>query len=196
MPETQNSTLIVLTFEGQQTAEALYEQIEQLEKDKLVVIEDAVIVERADTAGAAAEAPAQSRMEQMVTPMSQQAKEAPIRVKQTRGKKGKYAAVGGGIGLLAAAILGGPIGLAVVASAGAGALTAALKDFGINDASISAISQNLQPNTSALLLLGRAHDRDALLAKLREYDAKVVMTSLDPEAERQLAARLSGSLPS
>lgn len=190
MSETQTSTLVVLTFEGQQTAEALYEQIEQLEKDKLVAIDDAVIVERAEAAGATAEAPERSRMEQMMTPLSQQAKEASIRVKQTRGKKGKYAAVGGGIGLLAAAILGGPIGLAVVASAGAGALTAALKDFGINDASISAISQNLQPNTSALLLLGRAHDRDALLAKLREFDAKVVMTSLDPEAERQLAARL------
>ena len=95
-----------------------------------------------------------------------------------------------GIGLLAAAILGGPVGLVAVASAGVGALTGALKDFGINDASISAITQNLQPNTSALLLLGQAKDREALLAKLREFDARVVMTTLDPEAERRLVARL------
>ena len=35
-------------------------------------------------------------------------------------------------------------------------------------------------------------DRDALLAKLREYDAKVVMTSLDPEVERELVATIEG----
>jgi uncharacterized membrane protein len=28
------------------------------------------------------------------------------------------------------------------------------------------------------------------LAKLREYDAQVVMTSLDPEVERELVAKL------
>ena len=50
----------------------------------------------------------------------------------------------------------------------------------------------MQPNTSALLLLGRANDRDAFLAKLREYDARVVMTSLDPEVERELVARMQG----
>ena len=40
------STLAVLTFEGQETAEALYAQIEKMEKDKLLVLEDAVIIER------------------------------------------------------------------------------------------------------------------------------------------------------
>ena len=192
MSETQTSTLIALTFEGQHTAEALYEQVEQMEKDKLVVIEDAVIIERAEAVG---QPEAGSRMEQMLTPVVKPVKDGAIEVKQTRGKKGKYAAVGGGIGLLAAAILGGPIGLVAVAGAGVGALTGALKDFGINDASVSAITQNLQPNTSALLLLGQAKDPDALLAKLRAFDAKVVMTTLDPEAERRLAARLSEPRP-
>jgi uncharacterized membrane protein len=65
-----------------------------------------------------------------------------------------------------------------------------MKDFGIDDASVAAIKQSLQPNTSALLLLGRVNDRDAFLAKLREFDAKVVTTSLDPEVERELVARL------
>ena len=104
----------------------------------------------------------------MHTPPVSQSKENQVRVKQTRGKKGKYAAVGGGIGLLAGALLGGPIGLLAVGAASIGAITAAMKDFGIDDASIAAIKQSLQPNTSALLLLGHANDRDALLAKLRE----------------------------
>jgi uncharacterized membrane protein len=191
MSETQNSQLVVLTLEGEHAAEALYAQIEQMEKDKLVVLDDAVVIERRATfsGGDAAEA---SRMEQAFTPLAGKSIDGGVSVKQMRGKKGKYAAIGGGIGLLAAAILGGPIGVAVVASAGLGAVTAALKDFGINDASISAIKQNLQPDTSALLLLGQAKDTDALLAKLRAFDAKVVMTSLDPEAEQRLVARLGG----
>jgi uncharacterized membrane protein len=189
MAEKQTSNLVVLTFEGQDAAEALYKQIEQMEKDKLVVIDDAVIIEREPQY----ESPAPtSTVEQMRMPPAQRSKEASITVKQTHGKKGKYAAIGGGIGLLGAAILGGPIGLAVVATAGIGALTGALKDFGVNDETVNTIKQSLQPNTSALLLLGRANDRDALLAKLREYDAKVVLTSLDPEVERELVARMQG----
>lgn len=188
MSEAQHSHLIVLTFEGQHAAEALYEQIEQLEKDKLVVVEDAVMIERSAAVGATSE---RTPMEQMLTPV-RPSDDAAVRVKQTRGKKGKYAAVGGGIGLLAAAILGGPVGLVAAASAGLGAFTATLRDFGINDASINAITQNLHPDTSALLLLGRANDSEALLAKLRQFDAKVVMTSLDPEVEQRLLARLQG----
>jgi uncharacterized membrane protein len=192
MAEKQKSNLVVLTFEGQDTAEALYKQIEQMEDAKLVVIEDAVIIEREESYSDSAAAPTSSA-EKMLTPSTKKSASDSVRVKQTRGKKGKYAAIGGGIGLLGAAILGGPIGLAVVATAGLGAVTAALKDFGVNDDTVNSIKQNLQPNTSALLLLGKANDRDALLAKLREFDAKVVMTSLDPEVERELVERLQGS---
>lgn len=187
MAEKQTSTLAVLTFEGQETAEALYEQIEKMAKEKLLVLEDAVIIEREPAWSAP---PEDSAAKGMHTPPVGQSKENQVRVKQTRGKKGKYAAIGGGIGLLAGALLGGPIGLLAVGAASIGAITAAMKDFGIDDTSISAIKQSLQPNTSALLLLGHANDRDALMAKLREYDAKVVMTSLDPEVERELVAKL------
>ena len=190
MSEKAPSNLAVLTFEGQDTAEALYEQIEKMAKDKLLVLEDAVIIERAP----AYEAPsaADSTVAQMHTPPIRESKEQQVTVKQTRGKKGKYAAIGGGIGLLAGALLGGPIGLLAVGAASLGAITAAMKDFGIDDASITAIKQRLQPNTPALLLLGHANDREVLLAKLREYDAKVVMTSLDPEVERELVATIEG----
>ena len=173
MEKKQTSNLVVLTFEGEDAAEALYKEIDVMAAKGQLVIEDAVILER----GAAA---------------LNSLKDDTVRVKQTHGKKGKYAAVGGGIGLLAAAILGGPIGLVAVASAGLGAVTAALKDFGVSDDVVKTIKQSLQPNTSALLLLGRANDRDALLATLGAFGAKVVMTSLDPEVERELAARLQG----
>lgn len=187
MADKPASNLIVLTFEGQQTAEALYKQIEQMEKDKLVVIDDAVIVEREPHY----ETPAPtSTVEQMRMPPAQRSHEATVRVKQTHGKKGKYAAIGGGIGLIGAAILGGPIGLAVVGTAGIGAIAAALKDFGVNDETVDTVKKSLAPDTSALLALGSTTDRDALMAKLREYNAKVIMTSLDPEVERELVDKL------
>jgi uncharacterized membrane protein len=188
MAEKQASNLVVLMFEGQDAAEALYKQIEKMEKEKVVVVDDAVIIEREDVA--ISSGPAVENSGPLVAQPARISPEASVTVKQTRGKKGKYAAIGGGIGLLGAAILGGPIGLAVVATAGIGAVTAALKDFGVNDDTVNSIKQRMQPNTSALLLLGRANDRDAFLAQLRAYDAKVVMTSLDPELERELVARM------
>lgn len=171
MENKQGSNLVVLTFEGEKGAEALYKEIDVMAAKGQLVVEDAVILERGPEA-------------------LNSLKDDTVRVKQTHGKKGKYAAVGGGIGLLAAAIFGGPIGVVAVASAGLGAVTGALKDFGVSDDVVKSIKAGLQPNTSALLLLGRANDRDALLAVLGAYDAKVVMTSLDPDVERELLARL------
>ncbi len=47
MAEKKPSNLVVLSFEGSSAAEAVYEQFEQMEKDNLIHIEDAVILERA-----------------------------------------------------------------------------------------------------------------------------------------------------
>jgi uncharacterized membrane protein len=190
MADKPTSNLAVLVFEGQDTAQALYEQIEQMQKEKLVTVEDAIILEyesgSARLLGGAGEAGAP----QYASPTVATETGPKVTVKQTRGKKGKYAAIGGGIGLLAGAIFGGPIGLLAVGTASIGAIAGAMRDFGIDDKSVEAVKLRLRPNTSALLVLGHANDRDALLAKLREYDAQVVMTSLDPEVERDLIAKL------
>lgn len=190
MAEKPTSNLAVLTFDGQDTAEALYEQIKQMEKEKLVVLDDAIILECASAGASIHMAAGESTASGAFTPPVSEGDGPKITVKQTRGKKGKYAAIGGGIGLLAGAILGGPIGLIAAGTAGLGAIVAALKDFGIDDDSVVAVKQRLHPNTSALLLMGHANDRDALLAKLREYDAHVVMTSLDPAVEKEMIERL------
>ena len=69
-------------------------------------------------------------------------------------------------------------------------VTAAIKDFGIDDKSLAAIQSRLQPNSSALLVLGRARDRDAYVARLRTFDPQVVSTTLTPEVEAELRRRL------
>jgi uncharacterized membrane protein len=190
MTDKPTSNLAVLIFEGQDTAQVLYEQIEQMQKEKLVSVEDAIILEYESGGTQIHVGTSDAGASQFAsTPVSTESG-SKVTVKQTRGKKGKYAAIGGGIGLLAGAIFGGPIGLATIGAAGVGAIVGALRDFGIDDKSVQAVKQRLRPNTSALLVLGHANDRDAFLAKLREYDAQVVMTSLDPEVERELVAKL------
>lgn len=194
MAEKKPSNLVVLSFEGQSAAEAVYEQFEQMEKDKLIHIEDAVILERA------ADAPSIPTEPFASAPYSMAGTAGPgshisnatgeITVKQTHGKKGNYAAKGAGIGVLAGWLLGGPIG-GLVVGAGIGAITGAMKDFGISDANIEAIKAKLHPDSSALLALGTVNDRDAFIAKVKSFDADVMLTSLTPEMEKQLRDQLA-----
>lgn len=189
MAETNN--LVVLTFEGQGSAAAVYEQIEQMQKEKLLTIQDAIILEREGGAGTGAAAAQPAASGQGSTAAAMSPADAQVRVVQTHGKKGSYAAKGSGIGFLAGFLLGGPVG-GMIVGAGLGAITAAMKDFGIDDKNVDAIKARLQPNTSALLVLGSVQDRDAVLDKLRSYDPKVVLSSLSPEVEKELRDRLEG----
>ena len=68
-----------------------------------------------------------------------------------------------------------------------------MKDFGIDDNNIAVIKARLQPNTSALMLLGHVEDRDAFLDKLRGYEPQVVSSSLTPEVEKQLREALGSA---
>jgi uncharacterized membrane protein len=189
MAETNN--LVVLTFEGVQTAAAVYEQLEQMEKEKQLKIADAIIIERGAESAPVVPTMAASDLEAGGAAPPENPVEGDVRVVQARGKKGKYAATGGGIGLLAGFLLGGPIG-GLVVGAGLGTVTAAIKDLGINDKDAEVIKAGLQPNSSALLVLGQVEDREAFIAQLRTYDPKVVSTTLTPEAEKQLRDRLAG----
>ena len=190
MADKPTANLAVLVFEGLDTAQALYAQFEQMQKEKLISLDDAIILECTSGGAQLHAGRSDAGATQFAsTPVATESGPK-VTVKQTQDKKGKYAAIGGGIGLLAGAIFGGPIGLATIGAAGVGAIMGALRDFGIDDRSIEAVKQRLRPNTSALLVLGHANDRDAFIAKLREYDAQVVMTSLDPEVERELVAKL------
>jgi uncharacterized membrane protein len=189
MADTNN--LVVLSFEGMGTAAAVYEQLEQMEKEQLLEIEDAIIVERdAGEASGRLMPSTPGTTGGGVVPIAG-SPDANVRIVQTHGKKGKFAAGGAGIGLLAGFLLGGPVG-GLIVGAGLGAITAALKDFGIDDKSITAIKARLTPDSSALMVLGRAEDRDALIARLRAYDPTVVSTTLTPEVEKELRDRLAG----
>lgn len=178
-----DNNLVVLTFDGADAAAGVYEHLEDMEKEKLVKIADAIIIERTDLEASGDAAPVEG-----IAP-TESPLEDHVRVVQTHGKKGKYATGGAGIGFLAGFLLGGPIG-GMVVGAGLGAVTGALKDFGIDDKSIEAIKTRLQPSSSALLVLGQVMDRDAFIARLRTFDPNVLSTSLPSEVEQELRSRL------
>jgi uncharacterized membrane protein len=185
----KESNLVVLTFEGEGTAAAVYSEIERLANEKLVSIEDAVILEYGEEQVAAATTPTEpSGQGGMVMPIN--SVDGQVRVVQTHGKKGSYAAKGGGIGFLAGFLIGGPIG-GMVVGAGVGAIMGALKDFGIDEKNVDAIKARLHPNTSALLLLGTAEDKEAFLNELRAYDPAVALSTLSPEMDQMLRDRLN-----
>jgi uncharacterized membrane protein len=154
------SQLVVLAFEGESTAEGMWNNFKDMQERGLIQLEDAVIVSRGQS--------------------------TEVTIKQTDSRRGKYAAAGGGIGLLAGFLVGGPIGGAAV-----GALLGSLRDRGIDDKFVKSLSQQLKPESSSIFLLVKSGDRQKVQEELRPFKAVVVYTTLSPEVEKRLRETLA-----
>jgi uncharacterized membrane protein len=84
------SQIVVLGFDGEETAEGMFENFMDMQKRGLIQLEDAVIASRGHT--------------------------TEVRVQQTDARRGRRALAGAGIGVLAGWLVGGPIGGAAVGS--------------------------------------------------------------------------------
>ncbi len=157
------SKIIVLGFEGEYVAEGLLESIEEMQKEGLIELEDAVTAQRG--AGDYVE------------------------IKKTSHRTGKAALEGGGIGLLAGLLLGGPIG-GMAAGAVIGAITAKMKKYGLDDKFIQDITDGLIPDSSLLFLMVKKGDVEAFVQRLEGYDVALLMTSLSPELEKRIESEL------
>ena len=51
---------------------------------------------------------------------------------------------------------------------------------------IEQVRDQLQPDTSALFILGKANDLDALRARLADVEFDILSTEMDPEREADL----------
>ena len=156
--------IIVLAFEGASTAENMLTNFEEMQEKGWLTIEDAAL---------ATCSPSRN-----------------VEIKQTQSLTGKYTARGGGIGLLAGLLLGGPIG-GLVGGTIVGAIAGALKDYGIDDKFIQEITEALKPDSSALFLMGEAHEPESVLEELRPFKAVVASTTLAPEQENRLKKALA-----
>lgn len=96
------------------------------------------------------------------------------------------ALIGGGVGLLLSGIFFPLAGVAVGALAGAGIGAAA--DLGLSKDYVKEVGEGLQPGQSALFMIAREGNADAVLAALRQHPGEVLQTTLPPGMDANLRA--------
>ena len=166
------SNLVVFDFDGIHTADQVLNKLRSLEKEYLVDLEDACVVER-DKGGK-------------------------VHIKQAVNLAGFGAAMGGMRGALWGTLVGllflNPLaGMAIggITGAGAGALSGSLTDYGIRDDFIRKLGGIIPEGSSALFVLFRSVTEDKVLPEIEPYKPRVLKTSLSNEAEEKLRVALS-----
>ena len=110
-----------------------------------------------------------------------------VHVKHQVDRGVKIGAVGGGaLGLLLASVFF-PVG-GLIIGAIAGALIGSTADLGISRKFVKQVSEEIQPNSSALFVIVRDADPSLALAALRQHTGtgKLYQTTLSEEDEQQL----------
>ena len=153
------SELIVIGYDSSEKAEAARGALLGMAREYLVDVADAVV--------ASADKDGKIKLNQMVNLW-------------TTGATG-----GAFWGLLIGLIFFNPLlGLAV--GAGAGAISGALTDYGIDDKFMKDVATILQPGQAALFMMVRTNASDKVIERLGEKGGRVLRTNLDSEAESHL----------
>ena len=159
------STLVVVAYSTQYKAEEVRLQLLKMQKEYLVDLEDAAIA------------------------VKQQ--DGKVKLHQLYSLTGAGAVSGGFGGLLIGLICLNPL-LGGAVGAGAGAVSGALSDVGINDKFMKDLAEQMQPGHSVLFVLFRSITLDKALEELRGTGGTVIQTSLSHEDEARLRAALKG----
>ena len=166
------SNLVVFDFDGIHTADEVLNKLRSLQKEYLIDLEDACVVERE--------------------------KGGKVHIKQAVNLTALGAAAGGSRGLLVGGVVGllvlNPlVGMAIggITGAGFGALSGSLSDFGIRDDFIRKIGETIPEGSSALFVLFRSLTEDKVLPEIERYKPRILRTSLSNEAETKLRTALS-----
>jgi uncharacterized membrane protein len=157
------SNLIAVAYPDRETAEKVRSELADAMKEKLLVLEDAVIVVH--------EPGGKIKLHQAVSP--------------TGAGAAGGALWGGLIGLL---FLAPMVGMAIGAAAGAAG--GAMADVGVDDKFMKTLGEKLAPGGAALIVLGHSDVRDRVIERVSPYGGEVIQTSLSTEAEEQLRGAL------
>jgi len=157
--------LIVVTFDDEATGFELRSELVKLQKEYLIDMDDVVVVTRDD--------------------------KGKVKLHQPVNLTAAGAATGSFWGLLIGVIFLNPL-LGVAMGAGAGALSGAMTDLGINDQFMKDLGNSLPEGGSAVFVLVRKVTGDKVLDRLEAFRAKgkVLQTSLDKDREDTLRAFL------
>ena len=153
------SELIVIGYDTPDEAEAARKALLGMSREYLVDVADAVV--------ATADKDGTIKLNQMVNLW-------------TAGAAG-----GAFWGLLIGFIFFNPL-LGVAVGAGAGALSGALTDFGINDKFMKDVANVLQRGQAALFMMVSATASDRVVERLAEKGGRILRTNLDRDAESRL----------
>jgi len=160
------SSLVVIEYEDMYKAEETRLLLRKMQKDYLIDFEDAVVAVKD--------------------------KQGKVKLHQAVNLAAAGALGGGFWGALIGLIFLNPLlGLAV--GAGAGAVSGALTDVGINDNFMKDLAKGLTPGSSALFVLVRKVTPDKVLEEIRGTGGKILKTSLTHEDEAKLQAALGAA---
>jgi uncharacterized membrane protein len=158
------STLVVIEYDDMYKAEETRLLLRKLQQDYLIDLEDAVVAVKD--------------------------KQGKVKLNQSVNTTAMGALGGGFWGTLVGLIFLNPL-LGFAVGAGAGAVSGALTDLGINDKFMKELSAGLTPGGSALFILVRKSTPDRVLDAVKGMGGKILQTSLSHEDEAKLQAALS-----
>jgi uncharacterized membrane protein len=162
------SQLVVLAFDNEYTADEAKRKLLQLQDQRLIILEDLVVVVRH----------ADGRAE----------------VKQAQ-KTATAGALGGAFwGMLIGLLFLSPF-LGAAIGAGIGGLMGHARDVGVDEKFMREVGDYLKPGTSGVFLLINQVTPDRVIDQMKEFHPKVVRTNLSAETEARLRASFSESAP-
>jgi uncharacterized membrane protein len=162
------SDLIVIAFKDEQTAFALRAELAKMQTEYLIDMEDVVVVTKDD--------------------------KGKVKLHQAQNLTALGAISGSFWGMLIGLIFLNPL-LGVAVGAGAGAVSGALTDIGVDNNMMKELAASFKPGCSAVFVLVRKATGDKVLAGLKEFTGKgkVLQTSLTKDKEEELRAVIEGA---
>jgi uncharacterized membrane protein len=158
--------LIVIAYDDQFKAEEIRTKLRKLQKEYLIDLEDAVVAVKNNN--------------------------GKVKLHQLYHLTAAGAVTGGFWGTLIGVLFLNPL-LGMAVGAGAGAVSGALTDVGINDEFMKELARNFKNGSSLLFVLVRKVTPDKVLAELQGSGGKVIKTSLTHEQEEKLQAALNAA---
>ncbi len=160
------SDLVAIVYPSEAKAEEVRQRLFKLQKEYLIKFSDAVIAVKTEA--------------------------GPVKLNQLVNTTAAGAARGSFWGLLVGILFLNPL-IGVALGTASGALGGALTDYGINDAFMKELSENLQPGKAALFVLIEEMTADKVLSEIRDAGGTVLKTSLDDSKEKVLRDALANA---
>jgi uncharacterized membrane protein len=160
------SNLIAIAYPDVETAEKVRTTLGQLQTEKLIELEDMVVVTRDE--------------------------KGKVKLQQA-ASMGAAGAAGGALwgGLIGLLFLAPLLGMAV--GAATGGLAGSATDIGVDDNFMKELGSKLEEGHVALVVLVRRSTPDKVLPRIQEFGGHVIQSSLSNEREEELRAALEGA---